>query len=309
MASWNVTPQDDVEVLGNGKYKFPENTTTQDKTYTITYKPIDDGSCLFTTTYTVPGVEAEKYCTYTVKTNIVFARVTFTINGEDEQIKYADQNGEATLVVSYTGEPPVVTASLYNRNVTFEDNGKTVPCGGSVTINGTIEKDITFVAQVGHGNVVFASFSGTIRIYDANNNSMSFTDLQTGTLVNYITFGLRNEGGSAAVTSYTTTIRVRFKPTSMDNTYKAKFTIDSSQGSAINIPTTDPDYYSNRRFKCALMQTTYWINSTNNNHFGCGDYFTAPLDKLMYSESQTETVVFDFDGSSDLGCRSLPCYN
>lgn len=303
MANWNVTPNDGVEDLGNGKYKFPENTTTQDKTYTITYKPIDDGNCIFTTTYTVPGVEAEKYCTYTVKTNIFWASVTFTINGEDEQVKLTDENGKATLTVSYTGEPPIVTAAITKTDVLFEDNGKTVPCNGTVTINGVIEKTINFVAGIGHQNAIFASFKGTLTILDSNNNQVQFTDLQTGNLVNYVTVNANN------ISRYTKELKIKFKPTNMDNTYKVKFKIDYSQGSAINIPTTDPGYYSNRRFKCASMINTYWINSTNDNHFGCGDYFTAPLDKLMYSESPTETVVFDFDGSSDLGCRSLPCYN
>lgn len=105
MSNWTIEPNDGVRNLGNGKFSFPENTTDNDKVYTIIYT--DDNGCTGTTSYTV------SYCDECI--------------AKLQEIECGTERGTYDITISTNGK------CSSNDNVTFEfiDNQG----GGHTTTN------------------------------------------------------------------------------------------------------------------------------------------------------------------------------
>ena len=70
MATWSISPNDNVINNNDGSFKFKKNTSGQDRVYTITYT---DGGCTATQEYTV------KSCQQTTTHKIVYKKSTYVL--------------------------------------------------------------------------------------------------------------------------------------------------------------------------------------------------------------------------------------
>lgn len=133
MTKWSISPAEGTTIDENGNATFPENTSTQDITYTITYNGSECGEPL-ETHVTIKGCAADctKYAFVNKNANVPYTNNTAlvaTSSSAEEPLRCTSKPDEwVTAVQSFDGEDTYITylATIQKNTDTQERSGEII---------------------------------------------------------------------------------------------------------------------------------------------------------------------------------------